>query len=1013
MNAPFVHLNVHSSYSLLRGAGRIGEIVARAKALGFDALALTDTNGLYGAVEFVISAREAGIKPILGTEIVHDSGRAICLARDRGGYAGLCRLITARRLDGEFSLPEALIAHQEGLFILAREDALLVRLLGKVASGSLFREVRPFPDAKGTDIPGLKKIPPVATNNVHFLTPEGYGIHRLLTAVRLNKLLSAVRATEIVHPGAWLKGRREMARLFDTESGREAVANTRRVADGCHLELQMGKSIFPRYFNLPDVKKRFPNETPHSALCRVAFRGARECYRPVTFEVVKRLDHELDVINRLGFSEYFLIVWDIVNFARRKKIPIVGRGSAANSLVAYTLSITSVDPLHHNLYFERFLNLSRSDCPDIDLDICGRRRDEVLKYVYDRYGADYTAMVSNHNTYQARSAFRDVARVMGLPMDKINRLSSKLPYYRSRSIRDAVALYLDSRDFPIDREPYRTIVKYAEAIDGYPRHLSIHNGGIVIGDRPLTHYVPLERATNGLVVTQYEMTGVEAVGLVKIDLLGHRTLTVISDTVAGLEKEGGIRIEPAEIRDGDEETARMLRAGRTIGCFQIESPGMRSLLQMLRAENRRDVIHALSLIRPGPSASGMKERFVRRRLGEEETVYDHPALEEVLAETHGVMLFQEDILKVAQAIAGFTLEEGDALRKAISRKRSLEYMAALQDRFIEGALKRGVKRQVAEKIWRLIANFAGYSYCKAHAVTYGHISYQAAWLKAHYPAEFLAAVMANCGGFYEVREYLEEARRWGVRILPPDVNRSAINHTGHNMTIRVGLGQVKGVSQRALRSIFHARKMRPFTDLEDFYYRTQVNDGETEKFILCGAMGGFGGTRPELLWQHRVLSREVRKSFGGTLGGDKWKGAMASSESALRTRLTEYPVEKRIQLEQEILNLAVTDHPLRIFEKELSERRLVKSNQLDRHVGRSVTVAGWLVTMRRAVTTRREYMKFVTLEDRFGTMEVILFPDIYRRFGDRLRTYGPYLVRGRVEQNHHAVGITAEWVDTM
>jgi len=453
---------------------------------------------------------------------------------------------------------------------------------------------------------------------------------------------------------------------------------------------------------------------------------------------------------------------------------------------------------------------------------------------------------------------------------------------------------------------------------------------------------------------------------------------------------------------------------------------MRSLLQMLRAENRRDVIHALSLIRPGPSASGMKERFVRRRLGEEPVRYDLPELEEVLGETYGVMLFQEDILKVAQVAAGFTLEEGDELRKAISKKRSPERMAALRERFFRGARRRGVRGKVTEKIWRLIANFAGYSYCKAHAVTYGHISYQAVWLKAHYPAEFLGAVMANAAGFYEVREYLEEARRLGVRVLAPDVNLSGVNTTGREMSIRIGLGQVKGVSMRALRSILRARKARRFEGLEDFYYRTQVNDAETERLILCGAMDSFGKTRPELLWEHRVLSRDVRRSFAESLGGGLFAGGSESAQGMSAgvaqeegaeykvakiesPRLRDYPVAELIRLENDILGLTVTDHPLGMFESELSGREFVRSTQLDLYVGRRVTVAGWLVTMRRAVTARQEYMKFVTLEDRFGTMEIILFPEVYRRFGARLRSYGPYIVRGRVERNHRAVGITAEW----
>ncbi len=1137
-------------------------MLGQARELGFDALAITDTNGLYGAMLFLSKAREIGIKPILGAEIECASGDAVCLASDREGYANLCRMVTARQLDEHFSLADALVRHQEGLFILTPDAALLRQLAGRIKDGRLFHEIRYFADPAepaSAGQPGFEGVSPVATNNVHFVAPEGREMHRLLTAIRKNKLLSEVGPDEMAPPDAWLKSADEMIRRFSgSAAGREAIANTRRIADACNLQLETGKPIFPKFFSLPasrannraaealaehgpttghvlgnEIPSELAGESPRAALRKLALRGMRQRYpqsapstahdqsAPSTAhdqptpEAARRLDYELAVIDDLHFSEYFLIVWDIVNFALRKGIPIVGRGSAANSLVAYCLGITSADPLAHDLCFERFLNRSRTDCPDIDLDLCWRRRDEVINYVYERHGSDRVAMVSNHNTYQARSAFRDVARVFGLPMAEINRLSAMLPHYSAESIRDAKELFPESRDFPLDREPYRAIVARAEALDGFPRHLSIHNGGIVIGDRPLTDYLPLERATKGIVVTQFEMNAVEAVGLVKIDLLGHRSLSLIADTVVAVKQNRGVAVALPQIPDGDRETAALLRAGRTIGCFQIESPGMRSLLQMIRAESRRDVIHALSLIRPGPSGSGMKERFVRRRLGEEPTVYLDPRLEKVLRDTHGVMLFQEDILKVAAVIAGFTLAEGDELRRAISKKRSPERMAALQERFVRGAVARGqfdhdhgrpeqrrmggqfdpalrhaqgheqsrmahgrpeqrrmggVRREAIVEIWNLIQNFAGYSYCKAHAVTYGCISYQAAYLKAHYPAEFLCAVMANHGGFYETREYLEEARRWGVRILPPDVNLSGVEHragTGNIKScsssssssssavvvrngaerqfedededdedhkssspgcIRIGLAQVKGLSQRALSSILCARAQRPFASLRDFYFRTQVNDSETERLILCGALGSLSRTRPQLLWELRLLSKDIRKSFPIPLRNALFDSKMEEiadgvQNSVIRNPqstiynpsvppLPEYPIAERIRLEQEILNLSVSDHPLRMFSRELAERDLARSDQLPGKVGRNVTVAGWLVTMRRAVTKDRQYMKFLTLEDRFGTMEVILFPQTYRRFGHLIRTYGPYLVRGRVEQNHRAIGITADWLDT-
>ncbi|MBM4049401.1 MAG: DNA polymerase III subunit alpha, partial [Planctomycetes bacterium] len=677
---------------------------------------------------------------------------------------------------------DALLKYQNGLFILSSTASLLERLANQIPAGRLFVEVQKYPAS--TTAPNPKSqiqnpklaLPPVATNNVIFLDPSRYLTHRVLAAIRENILLDDVSDADAAHPEAYFKSPDQMAALFRDLP--EALANTIRIADACNLELELGKPHFPHY-DLP------PGESPYSYLCKLAFDGACERYRPIRPEVLQRLQYELDVINKLGFPEYFLIVWDIVQFARRNGIPICGRGSAADSLVAYALGITSVDPLKFDLYFERFLNLSRSDCPDIDLDLCWRRRDEVLKYVYEKYGAERVAMIANHNTYQARSAFRDVARVFGLPLGEINSLAAALPYSSVASIRDAIRLFPETRDFPIDREPYKTIVQIAETIDGFPRHLSIHVGGIVIGDKHLTSYLPLERATKGLIITQYDMGPVEELGLVKIDLLGQRSLTVITDTIKALKGNLGIEIDLASLPDGDPKTVGLLRTGRTIGCFQIESPGMRNLLQMIQAQNIRDVIMALSLIRPGPSGSGMKGHFIRRRLGLEKPSYLAPQLRDVLKDTYGVMLYQEDILKVAEAVAGFTLTEGDELRKAISKKRSPERIRQLATKFMDGARQRGIAEKPAAELWTLITNFANYSYCKAHATTYGHIAYQAVYLKAHYPAEFLAAVLSNRSGFYEPREYVEEARRLGVRILLPDINESgplpaaAVSTTDH------------------------------------------------------------------------------------------------------------------------------------------------------------------------------------------------------------------------------------------
>ncbi len=1127
----FIHLHTHSNYSLLTGASRIEDLIASAKSCGMPALALTDTNGLYGAIPFYKQAKAAGIKPILGAHIERDGHAAVCLARDREGYSNLCRIVTNRQLQetrgdamrkpaegGIASCPPKLTAgiakYADGLYVLSSDEAVLRQLAVCMDKRRLFVLLETPNTNADNQTPVARKqrkrsalrkettehrsainhppstinhlCPPlialagelglgtVAGNNVMFATPDRYQTHRALVAVRENCLLDDLREEHIVSPEAYFKTPDQMAAIFRDYP--EAIANTMRIADDCNLELEFGKPRFPKC-DLP------PGETAFSRLWQLAFDGARERYQPLRPDVIDRLKYELDVINQLGFAEYFLIVWDIVRFAREQGIPIVGRGSAADSLVAYVLGISSVDPIHFDLYFERFLNLHRTDCPDIDLDMCWRRRDEVIQYVYDRYGADRVAMICNHNTYQARSAFRDVARVYGLPLAEINRLAAMLPYYSVASIRDAMKAFPETRGFPIDREPYKSIIAQAEKIDGFVRHLSIHVGGIVIGDAPLTTYLPLERATKGLIVTQYDMGPVEDLGLVKIDLLGQRALSIIRDTVEAVERNYGSDSEALpqrtqrstgersegkgdqrivqvgsgsdsasvplralcgeKVPDNDPKTRRLLMQGKTIGCFQIESPGMRNLLQMMKAQNIRDVIMGLSLIRPGPSGSGMKERFIRRRMGLEPTTYMAPQLEPVLSETHGVMLYQEDILKVAHAIAGFTLADADVLRKGMSKARSPQQFEEMRTRFLQGAAKNGVDAKAAKQIWDRISNFASYSYCKAHATTYGHISYQATYLKAHYPAEFLAAVMSNQAGFYETRVYLEEARRLGVRILLPDINRSGFFFRAWNNTIRIGLMQVRGLSRATIKSLLHARKQRSFTSLADFCQRVKASYSEIENLILCGAMDGFAPTRPELLWRLKLMligKKPTKKQDKNQLdlfsecniagdyrspsspsGADRliWPSRFAATapQAGLQTpplpRIADYSPAQKLAHEQHILQLAVTDHPLAAYEEKLKDLDLTPSHQLRRCAGKIVTVAGWLVTMRRAVTKNREYMKFMTIEDRFGTMEVTLFPDTYQKYGHLLCTYGPYVVNALVETEHGALTLTANWITTL
>jgi len=1087
----FVHLHCHSNYSLLEGASTVETLLDRAVRCGMDALALTDTNGMYAAVPFYCRARELGIKPILGVELRTEDGRAVLLARSLRGYTRLCRLVTARHLSnatdpdhnlnlnhnlnhttaphpnplpkgegtaeragwgtdrrtigdsslhakgvvaqndktgraaaqndktdravarndmvgGPWSLRTALAEPQDDVFILSDDEGLLRTLAACGPRPDLLVELRHFGDREShrrierlTELAGTLGLRPVATNGVMFAAPPDYRLHRVLAAIREVSTVDALTKTELAHREAWFKPQNEIARLFSRWP--EALDTVQWVADRCNIDLPLGTRHFPE-FRLP------AGETAFSYLWNLAFAGLRERYRPLRPELSLRLAHELDVIHRLEFAQYFLVVWDIVQYARRRGIPVVGRGSAANSLVSYALGITDADPFRYDLYFERFLNMSRSDCPDIDLDICWRRRDEVIEYVYNKYGADHVAMICTFTTFRARSAVREIARVYGLTPREIARVTSVLPHFHAGDIRRLVEKMPECRGLPIDEDPWRTIVELAEALDGYPRHLSIHSGGVVISRDKLTDRVPLERSAKGIVVTQYDMGPVEQLGLVKMDLLGHRSLTVIADTVRKVRENRGIDIDVYHLPEPDPLTADLLRAGRSVGCFQIESPAMRSLLRNLQAATTIDLVKALSLIRPGPSGSGMKQRYIARHLGEEPTTYLHPKLADILGDTYGVMLYQEDILKVASAVAGMSLEEADALRRAMTKKRSKEEMARHSRRFVEGTVAAGVQKPVALEIWRQIANFSEYSCCKAHAATYSELAYRCAYLKAHYPAEFLSSVLSNRGGFYHPAVYVEESRRCGARIAGPDVNRSGCECAVEGHTIRIGLCEVRDLSHRTIESILHARERGPFRGLADFLRRTVAGRTETESLIRVGALDSFGRTRPELLWKLRAVYNQVTGNRGDAGNAELPFADLPAVPPTDLPRIPQYSRTARLRIERSTLGFTLDDHPLLCYIPRFTRYPLVASTGLGQYHGRRVHVMGWLIADRVVGLKGRGCMKFITIEDPFGLTETVLFPKVYQLYGHLLRSHGPFVVTGTVAAEHHNPSLIADSV---
>ncbi len=990
MASSYAPLHLHSSWSLLDGASTIEEYVEAASRMGIKALAITDTNALYGAVPFYKAARAAGLKPITGAAVEAGGEEAVFLARDETGYRNLCRLVSARRLDEGFSLLEAARKYADGLVILSADEGFL-----KGAAGRLEGLYAELPASSGRRVlRGIFKtarelgLPLVATPAAHFAGQQRHRIHKVLSAIRENALLENLPAAAFAPADAYFRTPAEMERIFRLVP--EALSNTLEIAEACTFDFTFGRYHFP-HADVPE------GETPFSWLSKLAFKGAARRYRPLTPAVMKRLAYELEVIEKLNFPEYFLIVEQIVRHARAEGITVAGRGSAADSLVAYCLGITIVDPIAHDLYFERFLNLSRTDCPDIDLDICWRRRDELIDYVYKRYGQANVAMISTHVTYQAKSAFRDVARVFGLPAAEINSLSKTLPFHGGENIAAAARSAPEAADFLLDIEPYRTIVEIASGITGYPRHTGVHLGGLVISDEPLTSYLPLERASKGIVVSQYDMGPVEELGLVKMDLLGQRALTVVNETVEDVERVFKKKIDPYRLDGSDARTARLIRRGRTIGGFQVESPGMRNLLQMMRARDRDDLQIGLSLIRPGPAGSGMKEHYLRRRLGLEKPFYLHPSMEESLRDTYGVMLYQEDILKVARAVAGFDLAVGDELRKAISKGRSSEAIAALKSRFIAGAAERGMRQEAALAIWEMVRNFAAYSYCKAHATTYAQISWATMWLKSHYPAQFLAARISNMAGFYHPRVYLEEARRLGVEILPLDINSSAEGFLTGPHSIRIGFMAVKGLSRKTVLKILDRRAERAFTSTADFFERIDAPPREVEALVRAGAFCGLGCTRPEALLQLDAFSN----------------GAAAALRGAANVRISEYSLREAIACEDDTMEMTPTAHPMIPFRDKARDRGASPARELVALAGRYITLAGFLVTRRRAPTRDGRVMEFATFEDETDIFEATLFPESYRRYGRLFNSAGPFIIKGRVESRHGACTVEAGFIDRL
>jgi len=1022
-----VHLHTHSYFSLQEGLASPGALVEAAVGHGMPALALTDHLCLSGAVEFYLACREANIKPIIGLELDMQlpsnysigngtvrSGRLVLLAMNLDGWANLSRLSSALLTDtSSKDLPSCsvdfLSQHTKNLLCLtggvkglphqllkrgqAQNTLLLLNQLNDLFPDRLYVELqKAVPEDERVvlqleEIARSQTLPVVATHAIAYLKPEQAALQRTLTAIRLNTRINEIPPDAAALPGAYFIPPEEFARQFNSHPA--ALENISAVVERCNLDFPLFKPQFPR-IPLPS------GTTALELLRQKAFAGAVRRYGKITPEITSRLEHELNVISERGYETIFLIVEDVMDYARRVGVPTSSRGSAASSLIAYCLGITTPDPLYHNLYFERFLNPARSTPPDIDTDICSQGRDVVIQHVFDTYGADRVAMVGTINRFRPRSAMGDTAKAHGLPTAEIKKLTHLLPrsFYHllARRAYSEQELF-EKLSAQFAKPVYRTIFSQAQNLIGIPRHLSVHAGGLVVAPGPLTDLVPVQRSgTKEVIITQFDHKSVERMGLVKIDLLGIRGLSVLGEVAKAIHswrrKDFAYSLDVLEtIPEEDPETAEIVENARTIGCFQIESPGMRGTLRDIRAHSVDDIIRALALYRPGPLKGGLHDAYIRRHKGLEPVAQIHPALKPILEETYGVILYQEQVLRIANEIAGFSLAEAELLRRGISRFDPEDKIKTLHNHFLIGARQRhNIPSEISQQIWDMMVAFSGYGFPKAHAASYGLVAWRAAWCKAHFPAEFMSAVLANWGGYYSQRVYLNEARRMGLTVRPPHINHSLNNfkvaYPKGKPVLYMGLDQVRDLTRRTQQ---RAINLRPFDTLEEFMAKANPRQKELENLIQVGALDGLG-TIPGLM---RKL--EHTHHHPGQLS--------LFDSSPEYSDQPDWSLSERVEAQERILGTSVDAHPLELYAGRLATEKITTSLDAIQEIGQRVRVVGIRQTSRHIRTTKGQVMAFLTLEDLEGVVEVIVFPQVYQRYRAELTGSTPLLVEGIMENN--------------
>ena len=954
---------------------------------GIPALALTDTNNLYGSVYFFNRAPKYGVRPIAGSIITCPEGEAVLLVKNRKGYSNICSIISKRNLQNNFTPAETIAGHQEGLFVITGNIELAAKLAQTLDRGRLYLEIiRPEnPPAFIRNILAAAKkfgLKTVATCNTYFADPPDFYIFRILRAMKLNCSLGELNGALSHRRACHLRTPKEMSWLFRELP--ESLKATSDISNACCFSFRNMPSVFP------ENRKNSP-----AKLRAETFEGARVRYRKMNKTILSRIKKECNIIIQMGFSDYFLIISDIVRHARALGASPAGRGSGASSIVAYCLGITDVDPIRYKLPFERFLNRKRQGYPDLDIDFCRQLRDNIIEHIYDTHGRNHVAMIASHATMQAQLAFREASRAVGIPSMAIKPLMKQIreqvprKQWKQPDVKPALV---------------NTAMYFARKLEGFPHHIAVHCGGVVLAPEGISKYAPLQRAAKGIVITQYDKHAIETVGLVKFDILGNRALSSMNQAIGIVKDTKGVSLDTKTFPDSDKRISRMLAAGNTIGINQLESPAMRSLLRQTKPGSRKNLMQTLALIRPGAAALGMKTSFIRRARGLEPVPHIHPALNNILRETYGIMLYEDDALFTAAALAGLSLEQADHFRRAVSKCGNDSNKLLLADRFLGLCEKNGVDGRLAGEMWTQMAKFNSYSFCRAHAASYANLAWTNTYLKCRYPLEFWTAALNNNEGMYDRWVYIEEIKRSGITILPPCINRSEEDFTVEHRSIRTGLNTVRILSARSRDSIY---ANRPFENTADLVARSRIQLREGKNLILSGALDFTGLTRPD-------LTKQLQDCFAA---GKLLRGCRPLMNLPVpQTEKTPaaYPEAIRLKDEWHTLGFSLHKHPVACIRPLLKSKGAHTSRDIPRRINRRTTLCG-IPAAARKIRKYNGYDCFLTLSDEHGLFETIIPSRLYKKRRHLFIENGSgfFYVTGKVKSYYDALSVRAESIRSL